>query len=58
MDSKTAVKRPPAERGQGRRSLQGAGASPVVQIRVTPALKEKIQQRGLDWVREVLIKAR
>jgi len=53
----TQAKRPPADRGQGRKSLQGAGQSPVVQLRVTPELKAKIQQRGPQWVRDVLANA-
>ena len=53
----TTPKRPPAERGQGRKSLQGAGKSPVVQLRVTPELKDKIKQKGPEWVRCVLKKS-
>jgi len=50
--------RPPAERGQGRKSLQGAGRSPVLQLRVTPELKARIERNGAQWARDVLEKAK
>jgi len=52
------TKRPPAERGQGRKSVQGAGRSPVLQIRVTPELKARVEANGMDWARAVLEKAK
>lgn len=52
------AKRPPAERGQGRKSLQGAGRSPVLQLRVTPELKARIERNGADWARSVLTRAK
>jgi hypothetical protein len=54
----TPAKRPPAERGQGRKSVSGAaGKSPVLQIVVSPELKNKVMSRGMDWARQVLEKA-
>ena len=53
------VKRPPAERGQGRKSVQGAGKSPVLQVVVSPELKAKVERNGgAPWVRDVLAKAK
>lgn len=52
------AKRPPAERGQGRKSLQGAGKSPVLQIRVTPELKARVEAYGAQWARDALAKAK
>ena len=54
----TPAKRPPADRGQGRKSVQGAGRSPVLQIRVTPELKARVEANGMDWARAVLEKAK
>lgn len=55
----TQQKRPPAERGQGRKSVQGGGKSPVLQVVVSPELKEKVERNGgAPWVRQVLTKAR
>lgn len=51
-------KRPPAERGQGRKSVQGAGKSPVLQVVVTPELKAKAERNGAQWIRDVLTKAK
>lgn len=48
------TKRPPADRGQGRKSMQGGGKSPVLQLRMTPELKARVERNGPDWVREVL----
>ncbi len=53
----TPAKRPPAERGQGKKSLQGEGRSPVLQVVVTPAVKAAAMEYGMDWVRDVLDKA-
>ena len=56
---KESEKRPPADRGQGRKSLQGAGASPVIQVRVTPDQKSKvIRLGGAEWVRKMIDKAK
>lgn len=53
------AKRPPAERGQGRKSLQGAGKSPVLQVVVSPEQKAKVARLGgSDWVRSAIDKAR
>lgn len=53
-----SAKRPPAERGQGRKSLQGAGKSPVLQLRVTAELKARVERNGAEWAREALAKAK
>ena len=53
------AKRPPADRGQGRKSLQGAGASPVIQIRVTPEQKAKVDALGgPQWIRKMIDKSK
>jgi hypothetical protein len=53
------TKRPPAERGQGRKSLQGGGKSPVLQVRVTTEQKAKVDSLGgAEWVRKMIDKAR
>ena len=53
------VKRPPAERGQGRPSLSGAGKNPVLQVVVTPEQKAKVALLGgADWVRSMIDKAK
>lgn len=54
----TQVKRPPAERGQGRKSVQGGGKSPVLQVVVSPELKAKAERNGAQWVRDALTKAK
>lgn len=55
----TSTKRPPAERGQGRKSLQGAGTSPVIQIRVTPEQKVKVENNGgAEWIRSLIDSAK
>jgi hypothetical protein len=51
-------KRPPAERGQGRKSVSGAGASPVLRLRVSPALLDKVKSKGSAWAREALESAK
>jgi hypothetical protein len=52
-------KRPPADRGQGRKSVQGVGKSPVLQVVVTPEQKAKAMRLGgAKWVRQVIDKAR
>ena len=56
---KEATKRPPAERGQGRKSIAGAGKSPVLQVVVTPEQKAKVLRLGgAGWVRKAIDKAR
>lgn len=53
------AKRPPADRGQGRKSLQGAGASPVLQVRMTQDQKAKVTRLGgAEWVRKMIDKAK
>lgn len=53
------TKRPPAERGQGRKSVQGAGKSPVLQIVVSPEQKAKAMRLGgAEWVRRAIDRAR
>jgi len=48
-------KRLPEERGQGRKSLQGAGQSPVLQVRVTPEQKAKVESLGgAEWIRKMI----
>lgn len=50
--------RPPAERGQGRKSLQGGkGKSPSLHTRVTPELKARAERNGPQWVRDTLTAA-
>jgi len=51
-------KRPPADRGQGRKSVSGTGTSPVLRLRVSPALLAKVQANGAQWARNVLEKAK
>jgi hypothetical protein len=53
------TKRPPAERGQGRKSVQGTGKSPVLQVVVSPEQKAKVMRLGgAQWVRQSIDKAR
>ena len=53
------TKRPPADRGQGRKSVQGAGKSPVLQVVVSAEQKAKVQRLGgSKWVRQVIDQAR
>lgn len=53
------AKRPPADRGQGRKSVQGAGKSPVLQVVVSPAQKEKVTLLGGSaWVRQQIDSAK
>jgi len=55
----TPAKRPPAERGQGRKSVSGAGISPVLQVKVSPEQKAKaLRLGGAAWVRKMIDKAR
>lgn len=51
-------KRPPADRGQGRKSVAGSGKSPVIQLVVSAELKEKFMRNGAVWAREALTKAK
>lgn len=47
-----------AGRGQGRKSIDGAGASPVLRLRVSNAQKCKVRERGgARWVRELIDRA-
>lgn len=50
----TQPKRPPADRGQGRKSLQGAGESPVIRIRGSQELADKVKRNGPEWARTAL----
>ena len=53
------AKRPPADRGQGRKSMEGAGQSPVLQVRMTQSQKDKaIRLGGAAWVRGAINRAR
>ena len=55
----TPDKRPPADRGQGRKSLKGdAGHSPVLQLRVTPEIHARVKKNGAAWARNALEKAK
>lgn len=55
----TKEKKQPSMRGQGRKSVTGqSGKSPVLQLVVSPELKEKVMRNGADWAREVLTKAK
>ena len=56
--SDSAAKRPPSDRGQGRKSVQGGGKSPALQVVVSPELKAKAERNGAQWVRDVLTKAK
>ena len=54
----TPTKRPPAERGQGRKSLKGQGKSPVLQVRLTENQKNKVKSLGgAAWIRKMIEKA-
>lgn len=58
MNIKTDKKpRPHSDRGQGRKSLDGGGKSPVMRLRVSQALIDKVTARGPQWARDVLMKA-
>lgn len=53
------AKRPPADRGQGRKSMEGAGQSPVLQVRMTQAQKDKFARLGgPPWLRGVIDRAK
>ncbi len=53
-DGKLAGKGGP-DRGQGRKSIAGAGASPVLRLRVSQAQKDKVQERGGPaWLRRLI----
>jgi len=54
----TLQKRPPADRGQGRKSVSGAGTSPVLRLRVSPELLAKVQAKGAQWARATLENAK
>lgn len=52
-------KRAPSDRGQGRKSMEGAGQSPVLQVRMTQAQKDKAMRLGgAAWVRGAIDRAR
>ncbi len=53
-DGKLAGKGGPG-RGQGRKSIEGTGASPVLRLRVSQAQKDKVQERGgVAWLRRLI----
>lgn len=54
------AKRPPSDRGQGRKSLHADGApSQVLQVRMTQAQKDKaIRLGGAAWVRSMIDRAK
>ena len=53
-DGKLAGKGGPG-RGQGRKSIAGAGASPVMRLRVSQEQKDKVQERGGPaWLRRLI----
>jgi len=54
----TPAKRHPADRGQGRKSVSGAGTSPVLRLRVSPELLAKVQAKGAQWARTALENAK
>lgn len=42
-------------RGQGRKSIAGTGASPVLRLRVSQAQKDKVKERGgVAWLRRLI----
>ena len=44
-----------AGRGQGRKSVSGQGASPILRVRVTPDQKSKVEKMGgAAWVRSLI----
>jgi len=48
-------KRPPSDRGQGRKSVSGGGKSPVLQVVVSPAQLDKVRANGgAEWVRRLI----
>ena len=50
-----AEPRPPNDRGQGRKSMSGAGKSPTVNLRLPVALADKVRERGGSaWVRGLI----
>ena len=45
-------------RGQGRKSVSGVGASPVLRVRVSTAQLKKVEENGgPQWVRGLIDKA-
>jgi len=58
LKSEVKQPRPPNDRNQGRKSLIGEGKSPVLQVRVTPAQKAKVDAfGGAGWVRKMIDEA-
>lgn len=52
-------KRPPNDRGQGRKPLSEEEQTVTVSLRMTPALREKLTRLGgAKWVRDKIAKAR
>jgi len=54
-DTPTNTPRPPNARGQGRKSMSGAGKSPSVKVCLPPELADKVRDRGGSaWVRGLI----
>lgn len=55
MTTDTTPKRPPNDRGQGRKPKPEGGRMVVVPLRMTPAQKDKLANLGgAKWVRDRL----
>jgi hypothetical protein len=53
------LKRPPNDRGQGRKPLAAHDKTVTVSIRVTASLRDKLAELGgAAWIREQIAKAR
>ena len=49
------LNRPPNARGQGRKSINGSGNSPVLRVRVTESQLEKVDRLGgPGWIRKAI----
>ena len=54
MENET-LNRPPNARGQGRKSINGSGNSPVLRVRVTESQLEKVDRLGgPGWIRKAI----
>jgi len=54
METET-LKRPPNDRGQGRKSLVGGGKTPLSSIRLTTEQREKLSRLGGSaWIRKAI----
>jgi hypothetical protein len=55
MMAADVAKRPPNDRGQGRKSLAGGGTTPMFTIRLTSEQKDKISRLGgPEWIRKAI----